>query len=612
MSNTAATATSSAPEYLGIIGGSSYLKSAYFNSDKFKAETRTTVHGQVKLYINRSERVVFVQRHAADPDVAYSPPHLINTKAIIAALKTLNCKRILGFNSTGSMKRTIDLGTLVVPDDFLCLRPISFFTDARAHLIPGFDADFRLEIINALKNAEFPPVTQAVYVQTDGPRFETAAEIRLFAREADIVGMTAAHEAILTKEVGIKYATVCMIDNWANGVNTRELTTEEFHQGVAKNLRTMESVLDVMVKNFKPKSDDQSNDDGKTSQTTVDQILHARWIVPMAPGKEETVLEHHSLAIKNGAIVAILPKEEMIKQYWADCIEDLSDSHVIQPGLINAHTHLGMTLLRGYSDDKALLDWLTQDIWPTEGKFMSHAFVRAGAMLGAAEMIRSGTTCFNDMYFHADATAEVVDETGMRAVVGLPIIEFPDASVFDGLIEEGKRVMKKYGHLKQTPSTDTPEGIAIAEAEEKGGAGLPKPHPRLNFAICPHAPYTVTDTNYVRAIEFAKSQGIPLHTHLHEQPTEVTDSIALDRSSPSCHKSTNPVAPLDNLHKLGVTCPNLVAVHMTQLTDEQIKIVAQTGTHVVHCPNSNLKLASGTLLCIYTRIYLYSNILDSN
>ncbi len=553
-------------EYLGIVGGSSFLKSAYFSSSLFQKEVRLTRYGPVAIHINRVERVVFVQRHAANPDVAYSPPHLINKKGIISALRALNCKRVIGFNSTGSMKRTIDLGTLVVPNDFISLRPITFFDDARAHVIPGFCEEFREQVITTLRAANLSPVVQAVYVQTDGPRFETEAEIRFFAREADIVGMTAAHEAILCQEAGLQYATVCMVDNWANGVNTRQLKTEEFHSGVANNLKVMENVLDTLLKKFRPvvPTQEELTERKESSRRRVDEIIHARWIVPVAPDNENDVLEAHSLVIHDGKILDILPTEKANALYVSDMVDDLSHSHALHPGLINAHTHVGMTLLRGYSDDKALLDWLQQDIWPAEHKFMSDEFVRAGAQLAVAEMIRSGTTCFNDMYFHPGATAKVVDETGIRAVLGFPILDVPDASAMDRQAKEGLDAINQY-----------------------------KGHPRIAFAISPHAPYTVCDDNLVKCKKFAEEQGVIIHTHLHEQECEVIDSIAGNKSSSSCHKSDTLMAPLENFDRLGLVDDKLVAVHMTKLSDEHIQLLAKRKAHVVHCPNSNLKLASG-------------------
>lgn len=190
----AAVATAAGATYLGLIGGSNFLKSKYFLSGVFTPREVDTEFGRVRLYVDESSRVIFVQRHAADPAVPYSPPHLINKRAIVRALKDLGCARVVAFNSTGTMKRSIPLGALVVPDDFVCLDPISFFTDGRAHLVPGFNKPLRQRLIGLLQGAGLGAslVTSAVYVQTHGPRFETEAEIRLFALVSDIVGASAA------------------------------------------------------------------------------------------------------------------------------------------------------------------------------------------------------------------------------------------------------------------------------------------------------------------------------------------------------------------------------------------------------------------------------------
>jgi len=555
-------------EYLGLVGGSSFLQSSWLKNEKFQAEVRTTRYGQVKMYVNRTDRVVFIQRHAADPDVEYSPPHLINKKAIVSALRAMNCKRVIAFNSTGSMKESIPLGSLVVPDDFICLKAITFFDDAKAHIVPGFNGELRDAIIATLQAANYTPITKAVYVQTEGPRFETPAEIRMYSVESDIVGMTSAHEAILCQEAGLQYASICMIDNWANGIQTKELTPEEFHDGVKRNQATMEKVLGLCIEKFKPLqvgSNEASVEVKESSRIHADQILHGRWVIPLAPEEEEEVLEFHSVVISNGKILDILPTDEVQARYVSDVVEDFSHGHVLMPGLINAHTHLGMTLLRGYSDDKSLLDWLQKDIWPAEGKFVSHEFVRAGTMLAIAEMIRSGTTCFNDMYFHPEATAEIALESGMRGVIGFPVFDVPSESAAMDHIETGRKAMERF----------------------RGKTNL------LEFAICPHAPYTVGDNTLEKCREFAEIYNIRIHTHLHEQEHEVSDSIAGNRASSSCHRSETLMAPVENFHRLKLTGGKLIAVHMTCLSDEQIKLVKETGTNVVHCPSSNLKLASG-------------------
>jgi len=558
-------------KYLGLIGGSNFLKSEYFAQNSFVPEVRTTPHGQVKLWFNHADGVVFVQRHAADPAVAYSPPHLINKKAIISALQTLGVARVIAFNSTGSMNRHIALGSVVVPDDFLCLDPITFFDDARAHLIPGFDADLRAQLVSCVRtigqSASCDVHVSGTYLQTHGPRFETKAEIRLFARDCAVVGMTAAHEAVLCKEAGLPYAAVCMTDNWANGFDVASLTTDEFHDGVAKNLRTVELLLAGVVAALKPTTAElaaAAAADTAAGKTRVDTLICARWVLPVAAAAPSAVLENHAVAVLDGKVVAVLPIDEARAKYTAAVTEDLSKDHALIPGLINAHTHVGMSLLRGYSDDKNVGDWLQKDIWPAEGKFVSPEFVTASAELAFAEMLQSGTTTVNDMYFQPASTAAAAVKAGMRAVVGFPIMDFPTKDAIEGQLSEGLAAAEKF-----------------------------KGHPLLTFAVCPHAPYTVCDENMVRCKDAAAAAGARLHIHVHETEAEVADSIAGNSASGSCHRSDQRTAPLDNLDRLGLLTPSTVAVHMTQLTEAQIELVTKRGTHVVHCPYSNLKLASG-------------------
>lgn len=555
--------------YLGVIGGSNFLKSGYFASESFSLQIEETEHGLVNLYVNENDRVIFVQRHAADPNVTYSPPHLINKKAIIKALKQRNVERVLAFNSTGSMKRTLSIGTLVLPDDFICLSPITFFDDYRAHVVPSFDATFRSEILAELRSNGFNPVSEATYVQTNGPRFETKAEIALFATHSDIVGMTSAHEATLCQELGMAFASVCMIDNYANGISA-PLTTDEFHKGVHDNLKTMEKVLSVLIAKFRPEGDFSAD---STLKTKVSSLIHARWIVPVCPDNDSLILEHHSLAVNSdGSILDIIPTVDARKKYCATSVVDISKHHVVHPGLINGHTHLGMTMLRGYSDDKNLRDWLEKDIWPCEGVFANDRdgkrFVYDSARLGMAEMLRSGSTCFNDMYMVPRQTAEAAVSMGMRGIISFPVMDQPWLPDFEGQAKDG-------------------------EAVREWLAG----NPLLSIAAAPHAPYTVTDETFVDVREWNRSNtslsadGSIMHVHLHETKDEVDQSIAGE--GPVKHRSDQRTSPLINLARLNVLDNKTVAVHMTTLTDEEIEILAQRKVNVIHCPCSNLKLASG-------------------
>ncbi|RUQ35305.1 MAG: TRZ/ATZ family hydrolase [Candidatus Competibacteraceae bacterium] len=281
-------------------------------------------------------------------------------------------------------------------------------------------------------------------------------------------------------------------------------------------------------------------------------LLHARWIVPVQP--DGCVLEHHALAIQDGRILAILPQAEAATRYRADTTLHL-DRHVLIPGLINAHTHASMTLLRGLADDLPLMSWLQDHIWPAEARWVDPDFVRDGTRLALAEMLRGGTTCFNDMYFFPEVTATAVREAGMRACVGLIALDFPTAYA---------RNLDEY----------LDKGLALHSELQND--------PLVRVAFAPHAPYTVSASALERIGRLADELDIPVHIHVHETAAEVAD-----------FEAKHGCRPLARLNQLGLVSPRLLAVHMTQLEPVEIDQLAQAGAHIAHCPESNLKLASG-------------------
>jgi len=290
----------------------------------------------------------------------------------------------------------------------------------------------------------------------------------------------------------------------------------------------------------------------KNTPQPIDTLIHARWIIPVQPTGQ--VLEHHAVAIHEGRILALLPSVEAKQKYTAEVEHQLSE-HALIPGLINAHTHTAMSLFRGLADDLPLMEWLQNHIWPAEEKWISPEFVADGTRLAMAEMLRGGTTCFNDMYFFPDEVARVADNAGMRAVVGLIVIDFPTvwAANADEYLHKGIEVHDHFRH-----------------------------NPLITTAFAPHAPYTVSDEPLQRIITYAEEMDIPIHMHLHETTHEVVE--AFDNTGQR---------PLERLEALGLISPRLMAVHMTQLADEEIAHLATRGAHVVHCPESNMKLASG-------------------
>ncbi len=291
---------------------------------------------------------------------------------------------------------------------------------------------------------------------------------------------------------------------------------------------------------------------GAMSAQTVDLIVTGRWVVPVEPAG--AVLEHHAVVMDAGRIAAVLPAPAALRNYAAREVI-ACDRHALIPGLVNTHTHAAMSLMRGYADDLPLMQWLQDHIWPAEQKWVSPEFVRDGTLLAAAEMLAGGTTCFGDMFFFPDDVARAAVTAGIRAVVGMIVIEFPSAyaSDCDDYLRKG---IDFHDHYRD--------------------------HPLVRTALAPHAPYTVSDEALGRIVTYAAELNVPVHMHVHETEAEVRESVA-----------RTGVRPLTRLERLGLLSPQLMAVHMTQVEQHEITMLAAQGVHVLHCPESNMKLASG-------------------
>ena len=284
---------------------------------------------------------------------------------------------------------------------------------------------------------------------------------------------------------------------------------------------------------------------------TVDTLIHPGWIVPVVP--RAAVLEQHSLAIAGDRIVALLPRQET-GQITAKNVLELP-GHAIMPGLVNSHGHAAMSLLRGFADDQPLMPWLEQHIWPAEAAHVSAGFVRDGVELAIAEMIRCGTTTFSDMYFFPDACAETAQRLGMRCQLTFPVLDAPTvwAQSADEYISKGLALRDDVKHSEL-----------------------------VTVGFGPHATYTVSEPNLIKVATLAAELDVPIQIHLHETRGEVL--LAVEQ---------NGERPLDSLQRLGLLGPRTQCVHMTDLGDQDIALLAATGAHVVHCPQSNMKLASG-------------------
>lgn len=281
-------------------------------------------------------------------------------------------------------------------------------------------------------------------------------------------------------------------------------------------------------------------------------LLKAGWIVTMQPGSP--VLTEHALVMDGERIAAVLPWSEAEALYpQAERVE--LRQHVLIPGLINAHTHSAMSLLRGVADDLALMDWLNNHIWPLEKKWVSEDWTYQGSLLSAAEALRGGVTYLNDMYFFPTAMARAALDAGIRAGVSINVIDFPTgyASGPDDYIAKG-----------------------LAAYEQFKGEKL------LDWTSAPHAPYTVSDETFIKLRQLAETHDLQIHCHIHETQDEVDGSV-----------KQFGMRPLERLHKLGLLSERLMAVHMVHLNEAEIALIAKQGVHLVHNPSSNLKLASG-------------------
>lgn len=284
----------------------------------------------------------------------------------------------------------------------------------------------------------------------------------------------------------------------------------------------------------------------------VSLIINARWLCPIIPSN--TLLAHHAVVIQSENIIDICPIAEAAEKYSADEVAQL-DEHILIPGLINLHAHAAMTLMRGLADGLPLMPWLQDHIWPAEKKFVSQEFVHDGTLLAAAEMLSGGITTFNDMYFFPESVAEASIKMGLRANLGLVVLEFPTqyASDADGYIKRG---LDARDHLRN-------ESL-------------------VSFSFAPHAPYTVSDKTFRRITTLAAQVNIGVHTHLHETQDEVSKS-----------ESEHGLRPVSRLANIGLLGPNLTLAHCVHLDDGEMQLLAQHGCSVAHCPSSNLKLASG-------------------
>lgn len=286
--------------------------------------------------------------------------------------------------------------------------------------------------------------------------------------------------------------------------------------------------------------------------TTADLLIHARWVIPVSDG--DPVLDHHSVVVRDGRIVDLLPQADARQRWSARETIDLP-THALIPGLVNLHVHAAMTLMRGLADDLPLMEWLETAIWPTEARHVSADFVRAGSLIAAAEMLRGGITTCNEMYFHPEAAADAFRTTGLRAMLGIIALDVPTPYAADA-------------------DTYLRHGLAARETWNAP--------PHLGFALAPHAPYTVSDATLERIAALAAELDCPVHIHVHESAQEVADAVARTGER-----------PLARLARLGLLSHQFIGVHAVHVDELDIELLARHNCTVAHCPSSNMKLASG-------------------
>jgi 5-methylthioadenosine/S-adenosylhomocysteine deaminase len=296
----------------------------------------------------------------------------------------------------------------------------------------------------------------------------------------------------------------------------------------------------------------QSTSIAQRRKTIVDLIIKSGTVVTMDGSRR--VLEDGGIAVKDGRFVEVGITADIDRHYAAREVFEARGKVVI-PGLINGHTHVPMTLFRGIADDLDLQEWLTKYIFPAEAKNVTEDFVRVGTRLGLAEMIRSGTTTYCDMYYFEDAIADETFKAGMRGVLGETVIDFPvaDNKTYEqGLAYADRFVQKWRGNVLIVP------------------------------AIAPHAPYTVSEEHLKAARALSDRTGAPIVTHIEETKREVDDSIKAKGAS-----------PIDYLNRIGFLNDRVIAAHVVWPTEEELGLLKKLGVGIVHNPQSNMKLASG-------------------
>lgn len=288
------------------------------------------------------------------------------------------------------------------------------------------------------------------------------------------------------------------------------------------------------------------------NKKNVSTIISASWI--FTSNSKNELLSDYSIVIKNDKIIDLISQDEVFEKYEANEVYQLTD-HIITPGLINTHSHVAMSLFKGFADDLPLHDWLNNYIWPAEKKFVNSQFVKEGSILAITEMIKSGITTFNDMYFFPNATAEASKELGVRSNIGLVVLDFPTNYASD----PEDYLVKGFDFRDKWRNEDL-----------------------ISTSIAPHAPYSVSDKAFNLINTYSEELDLNVHVHLHETLWEIEDSI-----------EKYGITPIQRLNNLGIIGPSLIAAHCVHLNEQDLSILSSNKVNIVHNPSSNLKLGSG-------------------
>eukprot|EP00924_Labyrinthula_sp_SR-Ha-C_P008504 maker-scaffold_32-snap-gene-2.58-mRNA-1 protein AED:0.02 eAED:0.03 QI:0/0/0/1/1/1/2/0/697 len=540
---------------LVIIAGSSLLESKYFSSLTKKVTQIENLTLQYHYGIIGTTEAYVIQRHKPINTEEYHPPHNIPYKYMFELIKTFNPDLILSLCSVGTLQPENDFlspGSFTLCSDFFA--PNSYVNlSEEAHIVPNISKKIQNVMTGFFsKHMNTHVAVDSTYCQTRGPRFETKAEIKYYREFGEVIGMTGANEAFLSVEIKTPFCLLGIVDNIANGLEENELTLEKFKKlqkdNVFKIERFFENFLSVDLTELFSGVIKSS----PKIKKKYDLIIMAKYIITV--DENNTILKNGGIGIRKGIITKIFDTISEKEKTEAIEVKQYPEG-ILLPGLINAHTHASMVYFRGFGDDLPLKEWLETRIWPAEQKCIHEEFVRDSVELACAEMLLSGITCFNDMYFFPEITAAVCEKIGMRSVIGAIAIHFPSnyAKNFEEYFEKGENLLKKYCKSKL-----------------------------ITCCVSPHSNYSLTEEELKKVISLQKKYETKLHIHLHETKAEVEDFYRL-----------NSQTPFQQLEKLDALNENLIGVHMTYLTEKEFEVLVNSGASVVHCPTSNMKLASG-------------------